>query len=112
MPGFYFGFAYTFKQIDKSLPLSYVANSKIKGKGAYRWSASLGIGTSNFENNTFQGFYKNFGLLAGVNDRVERQIRFGAGLGFVNQKNPNPILNSQILTPLVYANINFDFSNL
>ncbi|MGV6832519.1 MAG: hypothetical protein ACWA5P_13275 [bacterium] len=104
----YLGINWHFAGINRSQYLREIPNRKFR----HRWSLALGITLGKIDTEEFEDFYNSISPTIGMNYRLTRQIRAGAGLLFVRKKNQNPIVNNSKVTTAPYVSVTLDLGLL
>ncbi|MFC4634081.1 hypothetical protein ACFO3O_09195 [Dokdonia ponticola] len=104
----YLGLNWHFSGINRSQYLRQIHNRKFR----HRWSLALGITLGNIDTQDYEDLFNNISPTVGMNFRWTRQIRTGAGVLFVREKNQNPIVNDTKVALAPYISISFDLGLL
>ena len=75
-------------------------------------SLALGVTVGKIDEKGYSDLFNGISPYLGINFRLEKQIRIGAGVLFVNDSDPNPITDNKIFDPAIYTMVSFDFENL
>lgn len=95
--------------IDKNIPLKYLENKNLL---RHNFSLAMGITVGKISEDGYTDLFNGISPYLGINYRIDKQIRLGAGALFVNDTDINPIAEETIFDPGIYIMVSFDFENL